>query len=136
MKNNEVSNPDKTLTFDISSLPELSEEDRAYAQGSEQLDFIRGFMLDASIGKYHWFGHMGFSLQYAGDGEFRCIFLVNHPEIEYCMALVNHSIERVGGHIVLEPYTIVVPFVEDHVEDDEERNQPPVKQEHYGMEVA
>ena len=37
------------------------------------------------------------------------------------MALVNHSIERVGGHIVLEPYTIVVPFVEDHVEDDEEK---------------
>ena len=136
MKNNEVGNPDKTLTFDISSLPELSEEDRAYAQGSEQLDFIRGFMLDASIGKYHWFGHMGFSLQYAGDGEFRCIFLVNHPEIEYCMALVNHSFERVGGHIVIGPYTIVVPFVEVHVEDDEERSQPPLKQKHYCMEVA
>ena len=39
------------------------------------------------------------------------------------MALVKDAemIERVAGcgHIVLEPYTIVVPFVEDYVEDDE-----------------
>lgn len=120
------------LTFDISTLPELSEEDKKYAQKPDQIDFIRGFMAASSLGKYHWFGQMGFVLQYAGNGEFRCILLVNHPEIEYCMALVNHSVEYVGGHIVLQPYTIVVPFVEP----DESVEAPPVKDDHFGMEVA
>lgn len=120
------------LTFDISTLPELSEGDKKYAQKPDQIDFIRGFMAASSLGKYHWFGQMGFVLQYAGNGEFRCIFLVNHPEIEYCMALVNHSVEYVGGHIVLQPYTIVVPFVEP----DESVEAPPVKDDHFGMEVA
>jgi len=120
------------LTFDISTLPELSEEDKKYAQKPDQIDFIRGFMAASCLGKYHWFGQMGFVLQYAGNGEFRCIFLVNHPEIEYCMALVNHSVEYVGGHIVLQPYTIVVPFVEP----DESVEAPPVKDDYFGMEVA
>ena len=121
-----------TLTFDMTTLPDLSEEDMNYAKEPDQLEFIQGFMSTSSIGKYHWFGNMGFSLQYTGGGEFRCIFLVNHPEIEYCLALVNHSIEHVGGHIVLEPYTIVVPFVEP----EEPVETAPVKEEYYGMEVA
>ena len=41
-----------------------------YAEQPEQLEFMEDFSRDASVGKYHWFNAMGFSLQYAGNGEF------------------------------------------------------------------
>ncbi|MAF93327.1 hypothetical protein CMO85_01525 [Candidatus Woesearchaeota archaeon] len=133
MKSDYEINSDTTLSFDMSTLPVLSDEEMRYAEEPNQLEFIRGFMLEESIGKYHWFGTMGFSLQYAGEGEFRCIFLVNHPEIEYCMALVNHTVKHLGGHIVLAPYTIVVAYV---AREEEAVGNPAPKEEYYGMEVA
>tara|TARA_B100001113_G_scaffold191907_1_gene157314 strand:- start:228 stop:620 length:393 start_codon:yes stop_codon:yes gene_type:complete len=117
---------------DIQHLPELNVEDMEYAESKEQVDFMREFASDEAVGKYHWFEKMGFSLQYAGNGEFRCIYLVDHPGAAYCLALVNHTIRHLSGYLALEPYMIVVPY-----EENTETMSNAANVEHvYGIEVA
>ena len=117
---------------DILQLPELSEDELEYAEHENQLEFMEDFCREGRIGKYHWFNSMGFSLQYAGNGEFRCIYAVDHPGLYHCLALVSHTIKCVGGHITFAPYTILVPYVEQSVDDVPQSTVKPV----YGMEVA
>ncbi len=118
--------------IDVLDLPGLTEDELEYAEQPEQLEFMEDFSRDASVGKYHWFNFMGFSLQYAGNGEFRCIYAVDHPGLYHCLALVNHTVKCVGGHITFAPYTILVPYVEQSVDDVPQPTAKPV----YGMEVA
>lgn len=120
------------IGIDVLDLPDLSEAELEYAEQPEQLEFMEDFSHDASVGKYHWFNSMGFSLQYAGNGEFRCIYAVDHPGLYHCLALVNHTVKCVGGHITFAPYTILVPYVEQAVDDVPQSTAKPV----YGMEVA
>lgn len=129
MKSN--NNP-QSVEIDALVLPELSEEELEYAEHADQLDFMEGFSQEGSVGKYHWFNSMGFSLQYAGNGEFRCIYAVDHPGLYHCLALVNHTVKCVGGYIVFAPYTVLVPYVEQIVQDEPQSEAKPV----YGMEVA
>ena len=120
------------IGIDVLNLPDLTEDELEYAEQPEQLEFMEDFSRDASVGKYHWFNAMGFSLQYAGNGEFRCIYAVDHPGLYHCLALVNHTVKCVGCHITFAPYTILVPYVEQSVDDVPQRTAKPV----YGMEVA
>ena len=120
------------IGIDVLNLPGLTEDELEYAEQPEQLEFMEDFSRDASVGKYHWFNVMGFSLQYAGNGEFRCIYAVDHPGLYHCLALVNHTVNCVGCHITFAPYTILVPYVEQSVDDVPQRTAKPV----YGMEVA
>lgn len=129
MKSN--NNP-QSAEIDEVVLPDLSEEELEYAENAAQLDFMEDFSRETSVGKYYWFNSMGFSLQYAGNGEFRCIYAVDHPGLYHCLALVNHSIKCVGGYIVFAPYTVLVPYVEQTVDDEPQSEAKPV----YGIEVA
>tara|TARA_B100000963_G_scaffold74936_1_gene63038 strand:- start:624 stop:1016 length:393 start_codon:yes stop_codon:yes gene_type:complete len=124
---------DRALSgLDLQHLPELTKEEMEYAESKHQVDFMREFASDVAVGKYHWFEELGFSLQYAGNGEFRCIYLVDHPGAAYCLALVNHTIRHLSGYLALEPYTIVVPY-----EENTETMSNAANVEHvYGMEVA
>ena len=125
-------NNQREVEIDVLDLPGLSDDELEYAEQSEQLEFMEEFSCDGSIGKYHWFNSMGFSLQYAGNGEFRCIYAVDHPGLYNCLALVNHTVKCVGGHITFAPYTILVPYVEQPVDEAPQSKAKPV----YGMEVA
>lgn len=125
-------NNQQEMEIDVLQLPQLSEDELEYAEHANQLEFIEDFSREASIGKYHWFNSMGFSLQYAGNGEFRCIYAVDHPGLYHCLALVNHTVKCVGGHIKFAPYTILVPYLEQSVDDVPQSRAKPV----YGMEVA
>ena len=129
MKSN--NNP-QSAEIDEVVLPDLSEEELEYAENAAQLDFMEDFSRETSVGKYHWFNSMGFSLQYAGNGEFRCIYAVDHPGLYHCLALVNHKIKCVGGYIVFAPYTVLVPYVEQTADDEPQPEAKPV----YGIEVA
>ena len=129
MKSN--NNPQSAEIHEV-VLPDLSEEELEYAENAAQLEFMEDFSLEASVGKYHWFNSMGFSLQYAGNGEFRCIYAVDHPGLYHCLALVNHTIKCVGGYIVFAPYTVLVPYVQQTVNDEPQSEAKPV----YGIEVA
>ena len=120
------------LDIDLLNLPVLTEEELDYAERPEQLEFMEEFCSESGVGKYHWFNAMGFSLQYAGNGEFRCIYAVDHPGLYHCIALVNHTIKCVGGYIVFAPYTVLVPYVEQPVDDVPQSDVEAV----YGMEVA
>ena len=96
-------------------------------------EWVHGIELgETSVGKYHWFNSMGFSLQYAGNGEFRCIYAVDHPGLYHCLALVNHTVKCVGGYIVFAPYTVLVPYIQQTVNDEPQSEAKPV----YGIEVA
>ena len=129
MKNNEDV---QRQEIDVREFPNLTEEELEYAESVNQLEFMEEFCHESSVGKYHWFNSMGFSLQYAGNGEFRCIYAVDHPGLNYCLALVNHTVMCVGGHIVFSPYTVLVPYVERSVDNESQSEVKPV----YGMEVA
>ena len=129
MKSN--NNP-QSAEIDEVVLPDLSEEELEYAENEAQLDFMVDFCRDTSVGKYHWYTSMGFSLQYAGNGEFRCIYAVDHPGLYHCLAVGNHTVKCVGGYIVFAPYTVLVPYVQQTVDDEPQSEAKPV----YGIEVA
>ncbi len=124
--------------FSTNELPDISDEDFATAVQPKNVKFIRELCSERTVGRFHWFESMGFVLQNGGNGELRCIYLVDHPDVELDLALIHATIQHVGAKLVFAPYTVVVPFEEEYAttKKAEEDSKPPSEPTQIGMEVA
>jgi hypothetical protein len=124
--------------FSTQNLPSINDEEFAAAVQPKNVQFIRDLCSNLTIGRFHWFESMGFVLQNGGNGELRCIYLVDHPDIELDLAFVNATINHVGAKLVFAPYTVVVPYDEKYastmnIDKDSDSSSAPAS---VGMEVA
>lgn len=124
--------------FSVEGLPSIDDEEFAAAVQPKNVKFIRDLSSERTVGRFHWFESMGFVLQNGGNGELRCIYLVDHPNIELDLAFVHATIKHVGAKLVFAPYTVVVPFDEKYAGNmsAEEDSKPPSETVPVGMEVA
>ena len=124
--------------FSAEGLPSINDEEFAAAVQPKNVKFIRDLCSERTVGRFHWFESMGFVLQNGGNGELRCIYLVDHPHIELDLAFVHATIKHVGAKLVFAPYTVVVPFDEEHANtmNAQEDSKPPSESAPVGMEVA
>ena len=124
--------------FSAEGLPSINDEEFAAAVQPKNVQFIRDLCSDRTVGRFHWFESMGFVLQNGGNGELRCIYLVDHPHIELDLAFVHATIKHVGAKLVFAPYTVVVPFDEDYANSmsTKEDSKPLSETAPMGMEVA
>lgn len=124
--------------FSAEGLPSVNDEEFAAAVQPKNVKFIRDLCSERTVGRFHWFESMGFVLQNGGNRELRCIYLVDHPQIEFDLAFVHATIKHVGAKLVFAPYTVVVPFDERYADNlnDEEGSKPPSEPVPVGMEVA
>ena len=124
--------------FCAENLPSVNDEEFAAAVQVKNVKFIRDLCSERTVGRFHWFESMGFVLQNGGNGELRCIYLVDHPHVELDLAFVHATIKHVGAKLVFAPYTVVVPFDEKYAGNmsAEENPKPPSEHVPMGMEVA
>jgi hypothetical protein len=124
--------------FCAENLPSVNDEEFAAAVQVKNVKFIRDLCSERTVGRFHWFESMGFVLQNGGNGELRCIYLVDHPHIELDLAFVHATIKHVGAKLVFAPYTVVVPFDEKYADamNTEKESSPPSEAASVGMEVA
>lgn len=137
-KTNNHPNQVQTCELSAEALPPINDEEFAAAVQPKNVKFIRELCSDQTIGRFHWFESMGFVLQNGGNGELRCIYLVDHPHIEIDLAFVHATIQHVGGKLVFAPYTVVVPFDEAKANTMNNENEPTPSSvpDPVGMEVA
>ncbi len=128
----------KFREFSAEGLPSIDDEEFAAAVQPKNVKFIRELCSELTVGRFHWFESMGFVLQNGGNGELRCIYLVDHPHIELDLAFVHATIKHVGATLVFAPYTVVVPFDEKYAGNMSAEENPKPSSEHVpmGMEVA
>ena len=116
---------------ELSSCPTPVDVDLELATHPETVGFMAYFLHQDNFGRINWFEDLGICGQNVGEHTLRCIYLVDHPEIERSLAMLRTSVNCAGGQIQLAPYTVVVPYVERKPVDTipETERQP-------GMEVA
>jgi len=124
--------------FSAEGLPSINDEEFATAVQPENVKFMRELCSERTVGRFHWFENLGFVLQNGGNGELRCIYVVDHPQIDQVLAIVHATIKHVGAKLVFAPFTVVVPFDEDeaYITDAEEDSKQPSEPAPMGMEVA
>ena len=114
-----------------SRLPSLSEEDLAWVWEHERRQWAHGWMAGLVDGQVHWFGSDGIMMQKVDDGTVRILSMIDH---EWCfrqVAYMRATFEAVSVEVELDPYTVLMPYVEPSEEEqDEQPDDSP------GMEVA
>jgi len=134
------------ITLSEEQLPALSPSDLHAAAAPDNIQFMTDFMAKENVGRLHWFEHLGFTLQNAGAGVLRCVYMVDHEIAVHALAMANETIVLAGGSLELAPYTVVRPFVANDQRDEVEASDDQLKAQHQeapchdstvvGMEVA
>ena len=135
------------ITLRHEQLPTLTASDLHAAAIPDNIAFFADFMLKQNVGRYHWFERQGFTLQNAGAGVIRCVYVVDHASSLHNLALVNETVSLAGGCLELAPFTVVSPMLEgdkDEQAECEEEAGPgetpsqsfPQESSVVGMEVA
>jgi hypothetical protein len=124
-------------TYTHDELPELSSSDLHVAATPDDISFMAEFMASENTGRFKWFDQLGFTLQNAGAGVLRCIYLVDAEYAFLCLSKANETIKLAGGVLELAPYTVVRPMAyEADVEADSAKAAVPSEPVPVGMEVA
>ena len=114
-----------------SRMPSLSEEDLAWVNEHERRQWAHGWMAGLVDGQVHWFGNDGIMMQKVDDDTIRIISVTDH---EWCfrgVAFMRATFEAVGVEVQLDPYTVLMPYVESA-----EAEQAELPSEPSGVEVA
>ena len=114
-----------------SRLPSLSEEDLAWVGEHERRQWAHGWMAGLVDGQVHWFGSDGIMMQKVDDATIRIISVTDH---EWCfrgVAFMRATFEAVDVEVQLDPYTVLMPYVEPA-----EAEQAELPSEPSGVEVA
>ena len=114
-----------------SRMPSLSEGDIAWAGEHTNRQWAHGMMAGLIGGQVHWFGSDGIMMQKVDDGTVRILSMIDH---EWCfrqVAYMRATFEAVSVEVELDPYTVLMPYVEP---TEEEQGEQPGDSP--GMEVA
>ena len=114
-----------------SRLPSLSEEDLAWVGEHERRQWAHGWMAGLVDGQVHWFGSDGIMMQKVDDATIRIISVTDH---EWCLrgvAFMRATFEAVDVKVQLDPYTVLMPYVEPAVAEQVDAPGEPL-----GVEVA
>ena len=114
-----------------SRMPSLSEEDIAWAGEHMNRQWAHGMMAGLIGGQVHWFGSDGIMMQKVDDGTVRILSMIDH---EWCfrqVAYMRATFEAVSVEVELDPYTVLMPYVEPA-----EAEQVDAPGEPSGVEVA
>ena len=114
-----------------SRMPNLSEEDLAWVNEHERRQWAHGWMAGLVDGQVHWFGSDGIMMQKVDDATIRIISVTDH---EWCfrgVAFMRATFEAVDVEVQLDPYTVLMPYVEPA-----EAEQAELPGEPAGVEVA
>ena len=114
-------------------LPELSEKDRNLALSHDGKSWALGLMGPERYGSFGWIKGMGMALQNVGENTLRCICVFDDEPAIVNLAVVNASIEAVGGHLQIGEFTILKEWIPEEAATEKSENEkvPPS-----GMEVA
>ena len=114
-------------------LPELNHEDRKLAESYESKSWALEIMDPGKHGSFGWVKGMGVALQNVGDHTLRCICVYDDEPAILNLAIINASVEAVGGHLEFGNFTIFKEWIPDepNVQVQDEQTPPPT-----GMEVA
>lgn len=134
------------ITLSEEQLPALSPSDLHAAAAPDNIQFMIDFMAKENVGRLHWFEHLGFTLQNAGAGVLRCVYMADHEIAVHALAMANETIVLAGGSLELAPHTVVRPFVANDQHAEVEGGDDQLKAAHQesprddstvlGMEVA
>ena len=114
-----------------SRMPSLSEEDIAWAGEHMNRQWAHGMMAGLIGGQVHWFGSDGIMMHKVDDGTVRILSMIDHERCFRQVAYMRATFEAVDVKVQLDPYTVLMPYVEPIEEEQGEQpgNSP-------GMEVA
>ena len=130
MQNN--SNGTPTSSPEI-MLPELTEEDRHLAESHDGKLWALDIMAPAKHGSFGWIKNMGLALQNVGENTLRCICVYDDEPAFLNLAMVNASIEAVGGNLEIGSFTILKEWIPDDIDNEVPNDETPPQ---VGMEVA
>ena len=111
------------ITLSEEQLPALSASELHAAAAPDDVQFMADFMAKENVGRLQWFEHLGFTLQNAGAGVLRCVYMVDHEIAVQSLAMANETIVLAGGRLELAPYTVVRPFVANEQRDEVEASE-------------
>ena len=114
-----------------SRMPTLCEEDLAWVNDHERRRWAHGWMAGLVDGQVHWFGSDGIMMQKVNDTTIRIISVVDHEFSLRGVAFMRATFEAVDVDVQLDPYTVLMPYVEPA-----EAEQVDAPGEPLGMEVA
>ena len=115
------------------SLPELSDEDKEFANSHDGKLFALDLLNPESIGFFSWIKGLGVALQNIGNNKVRCICIYDDPPAYKHLAMIEASLKSVGGILEFGECTIRRDWDPESIRADAEENRPP---EPSGMEVA
>jgi hypothetical protein len=114
------------ITLSEEQLPALSPSDLHAAAAPDNIQFMTDLMAKENVGRLRWFEHLGFTLQNAGAGVLRCVYMVDHEIAVHALAMANETIVLAGGRLELAPFTVVRPFVANEEGDEVEASEEPL----------
>ena len=114
-------------------LPELTEQDRKLAESHDGKLWALELMEPAKCGSFGWVRGMGLALQNVGENTLRCICVYDDEPAILNLAMVNASIEAVGGNLEIGSFTILKELIPDDIGNAVPNDETPAQ---VGMEVA
>ena len=114
-------------------LPELTKQDRKLAESHDGKLWALELMEPAKCGSFGWVKGMGLALQNVGENTLRCICVYDDEPAILNLAMVNASIEAVGGHLEVGDFTILKEWVPDEIDNQVPNDETSAQM---GMEVA
>ena len=112
-------------------LDDDAEAVHAWVGEHERRQWAHGWMAGLVDGQVHWFGSDGIMMQKVDDTTIRIISVTDH---EWCfrgVAFMMATFEAVDVEVQLDPYTVLMPYVEPA-----EAEQAELPSEPSGVEVA